>query len=217
MAMDLMSVYSALLDRFGRQRWWPMKNGFSPPEWEVCLGAILTQNTNWRNVELALENLKAGKMTGPDDIIESGTPDLERLIKPSGFFRQKAARLKKFAVFVKGLGGFSGFSENVSRPQLLGVNGLGPETVDSILLYALGRPVFVIDAYTRRVFSRLGFAGLKGYEGWRGFFEERLPRDVDLYKEFHALIVELAKSHCRKEPSCGRCPLNAECLRNRRL
>lgn len=214
--MDLPAIYSELLDRFGQQGWWPMSDGFSPPELEVCLGAILTQNTNWNNVEKALKNLKAGNVVCPEDVIETGTSELERLIRPSGFFRQKAARLKRFAGFVESLGGFERFSMDVTREQLLGVKGLGPETVDSILLYALGKPVFVIDAYTRRVFSRLGFAGLKGYEEWRGFFEERLPKDVEVYREFHALIVELAKSHCRKEPSCGRCPLNAECIRSRR-
>ncbi|MBN2330831.1 MAG: endonuclease III domain-containing protein [Candidatus Aenigmarchaeota archaeon] len=211
--MDLLSVYEALLDRFGRQGWWPMSNGFSPPEWEVCLGAILTQNTNWRNVELALANLRVAKVTGPREVMETSLHELERLIRPSGFYSQKAERLRHFAAFVLGFGGFEKFSADVTRPQLLGVSGLGPETADSILLYALGRPVFVIDAYTRRVFKRLGIDGMNGYEEWRGFFEENLPRDVDVYREFHALIVELAKADCRKDPSCGRCVLSSKCAR----
>ena len=194
---------------------------FRPPEWEICIGAILAQNTNWSNVERALDGLKAAGMTGIMDVMSAKTADLENAVRPSGFYRQKAGRLKLFADFVMGFGGFRRFSHKVTREQLLKVRGLGPETADSILLYALGRPVFVIDAYTRRVFTRLGFdiercsrrkSGEGSvYEEWRRFFESILPKDAGLYKEFHALIVELAKRHCRARPVCKGCPLGKEC------
>ncbi len=213
MVMDLTSIYEHLLDRFGHQRWWPMTNGFSPPGWEVCIGAVLTQNTNWGNVEKALANLKAGKVLSPVDMMGTETPDLERLVRPSGFYRQKAARLRVLADFVLGFGGFRQFSRKVTRQQLLGVQGIGPETADSILLYALGRTVFVIDAYTKRVFTRLGLADGGDYEGWRRLFESNLPRDADVYKEFHALIVELGKKSCRPKPLCGDCILREMCDR----
>ena len=209
--MELLDVYARLLKRFGAQNWWPMVNGFSPPEFEVCIGAILTQNTNWKNAEMALENLKSGGIVAPLDIVKTETGVLERGIRSSGYYRQKAGRLRIFADFVLGFGGFERFYREVTREQLLGVPGLGPETADSILLYALGRPVFVIDAYTRRVFSRLGHGDKKGYDEWRSFFERNLPRDVDIYKEFHALIVELAKKFCRPKPACGSCPLGEIC------
>lgn len=209
--MELMAIYEKLLARFGEQGWWPMSNGFSPPEWEVCVGAILTQNTNWRNVEKALENLKAGKIVSSLDLIKTGKDELERMIRPSGFYRQKAARLRLFSDFVLGFGSFQKFSKNVTREQLLDVRGLGPETVDSILLYALDRPVFVIDAYTKRVFTRLGMVREWKYEEWKKFFEDNLPSNVDVYKQFHALIVELAKGSCRKRPLCECCVLGREC------
>ncbi len=188
-----------------------MKNGFDPPEWEVCAGAILTQNTNWRNVERALGNLKGGGIISPQDVMKTGGARLRELIRPSGFYRQKAGRLRTFAGFVIGFGNFREFSEKVTREQLLRVDGFGPETADSILLYALGRPEFVIDAYTRRVFTRLGRVEGGGYEGWKTFFESGLPEDVGIYREFHALIVELAKGFCRKGPVCAGCPVNGLC------
>jgi endonuclease-3 related protein len=214
--MRLLEIYQRLLERFGKQDWWPVSNGFSPPEWEVCLGAILTQNTNWKNVERALENLKAEKIVTPIDIIKTKTPQLEKAVMPSGFYRQKGRRLQIFADFVLGFGDFRLFSNRVTREQLINVPGLGPETADSILLYALGRPVFVIDAYTKRIFTRLGFAKKKRYEEWRLFFESRLPKDVGVYKEFHALIVELAKSSCRPKPLCEDCVLNSHCINNKK-
>ncbi len=209
--MKMISIYKKLLTRFGEQDWWPMTNGFSPPEWEVCIGAILTQNTNWNNVGLALRNLKAERILTPIDIIKIKTPELEKTIMPSGFYKQKAARLQIFADFVLGFGGFRQFSHKVTREQLLEVKGLGPETVDSILLYALGRPVFVIDAYTKRAFTRLGLGERKNYEEWRVFFESNLPKDVNMYKEFHALIVELGKNCCRPKPLCEHCVFNGVC------
>ncbi len=209
--MKLLGIYDSLLGSFGPQGWWPMRNGFDPPEWEVCIGAILTQNTNWKNVEKALDGLKKERMLSPADIADAKGDALEKAIRPSGFYRQKAERLRALAGFVMSFGGFGGFSKEVTRPQLLGIKGLGPETADSILLYAIGRPVFVIDAYTRRVFTRTGFCADGGYEEWRALFESGLPEDAGIYREFHALIVELAKKFCRKEPLCAGCPLMPGC------
>ncbi|MFH0956255.1 MAG: endonuclease III domain-containing protein [Candidatus Aenigmatarchaeota archaeon] len=206
-------VYGAMLTGMGRKDWWHMERGFSPPQFEVCLGAILTQNTNWRNVERALALMIEKGLTTPEKILSADMKTLEDAVRPSGFYKQKAQRLKLFAGFVSGFGGFPEFSKNVTREELLKLKGIGPETADSILLYALGRPVFVIDAYTKRIFTRLGFPERKGYEEWRRFFEDSLPRDVKLYKEFHALIVEHAKRHCRKEPLCEECFLNGKCAR----
>lgn len=224
----LLKTYHKLLDVFGSQNWWPMEGGFEPKEWEVCLGAILTQNTNWKNVERALENLKKRNIISPLDIIKIGKEKLAGLIKPSGYYNQKAIRLKGFADFVLGFGGFRQFSKGVSREDLLKVRGIGPETCDSILLYALGRPYFVVDAYTRRVFFRLGIlkepesltaknnrkkpsSGNLDYEKIRMFFEKEIPKDTSLYREYHALIVELGKRFCRNEPLCRGCPLKKIC------
>jgi endonuclease III related protein len=215
--MKVADVYDAMLAGMGRQEWWHMERGFSPKEFEVCVGAILTQNTNWKNVEKALHLMKGKGMTTPEYILSAGTKELEEAIRPSGFYKQKAERLKLFSQFVEGFGGFQEFSKSVTRDELLKLKGIGPETGDSMLLYALGRPVFVIDAYTRRIFTRLGFPSRKGYEEWRKFFEENLPRDAQLYKEFHALIVEHAKRLCRKEPLCGECFMRGKCAHGRRV
>ncbi len=216
--MKLLDIYRKLLSHFGEQNWWPMIRGFDPPEWEVCIGAVLTQNTNWGNVEKALENLRKAGMAAVIDIAEAKRQQLEKLIKPSGFYKQKAERLKLFSDFVLGFGGFRGFSRKVKRDMLLKVKGIGPETADSVLLYACNRPVFVIDAYTKRVFSRVGgikgLENLTGYEDWRRFFESRLPKDANLYREFHALIVELAKQYCKTKPVCEKCPLNKNCRKH---
>lgn len=223
MLMDgLFSIYSSLLKSFGHQNWWPTGRGFTPAEFEVCVGAILTQNTSWNNVEKALELMKSGGFTNPLAVSTAEKGMLEQAVRQSGFYKQKAERLKIFSDFVMGFGGFRGFSKNVTREQLLKLKGIGSETADSMLLYALDRSVFVIDAYTKRVFARLGIcpkgysdrkemeSNLK-YDDWRYFFESNLPMDTNLYKEFHALIVELAKRHCRKKPACEGCPLGKRC------
>jgi len=221
---ELLALYENLLEHFGKLEWWHMERGFSPPEFEVCVGAILTQNTSWKNVERALENMKAKEITGIMEVMNTKLPELEEAIRPSGFYKQKARRLKGFADFVMGFGGFRQFSKKATREQLLKIKGIGPETADSILLYALNRPVFVIDAYTRRVFTRLGILtkrysrqngrkNLNGYDDWKHYFESNLPKDADLYKEFHALIVELAKKYCKAKPDCDECPLGKKCKR----
>lgn len=209
--MNVNRVYASLLSAYGPQGWWPMQNAFKPAEFEVCIGAILTQNTNWKNVERALCLMKEKGITTPKDILEADACTLEEAVRPSGYFRQKAERLRIFTEFVISFGGFGSFRDSVTREQLLSVKGLGPETVDSILLYALGRKSFVIDAYTRRIFTRLGVPDKKGYEDWRRFFENNTDGDAQTYREFHALIVEHAKGFCRAKPLCSNCFLSHKC------
>jgi len=202
--MNLLKIYQKLLKRFGTQNWWPMQRDFSPPEWEICVGAVLTQNTNWGNVELALKNMKEKGLISRDCIKKVSEKKLAEVIRPAGYYNQKAKKLKILA----------SFSGNLTRESLLSLWGLGPETVDSILLYAYGKPYFVVDAYTKRIFTRLGFGNRKSYDEWRKFFESNLPRSVSLYKEFHALIVKLGKENCRKKPVCRGCPLRRECKKS---
>ncbi|NPB07335.1 MAG: endonuclease III domain-containing protein [Aquificae bacterium] len=207
----LIEIYERLLRAYGRQNWWPVdheyhrKNGTDPRE-EVCIGAILTQNTAWRNVEKALKNLKERKILSFKGIRQTPVEVLGELIRPAGFYRVKAGYLKGFVEHFPGAGEL----ERATREELLAVKGVGKETADVILLYALGRPSFVVDAYTRRLLSRLwGITG--SYEKIKAFFEENLPRNVELFKEFHALIDEHAKRHCRKRPLCEGCPLRDLC------
>ncbi len=207
-----MRIYSTLFSHFGRQKWWPASGGFKPAEWEICVGAILTQNTSWNNVEKALANLKKERIIAPEDIINIEIKKLEELIRPSGFFSQKTKRLKEFAKFVLSFENFEKFKEKVTREKLLAVKGIGPETADSILLYACGRPVFVVDAYAKRIFYRLGIIENNlNYEDIKNFFEKNLPRDTKLYNEFHALIVGHGKTICKKEPLCSQCTLEKMC------
>ena len=200
--MKLMKIYNDLLKIHGSQKWWPVKRNFKPGEWEICIGAVLTQNTAWGNVEIALDNIYDAKLLAPESIANANFRTIKKLIRPSGFFNQKAVRLKNFSRFVLSFGDFNDFKKNITREKLLKVNGIGRETADSILLYACGKPYFVIDAYTRRIFSRLGILnGNDNYEKIRGFFENNLPKDIELYKEFHALIVRHAKECCKKVPN----------------
>lgn len=190
--MKVLQVYNDLLKDIGPQKWWPISGKFKPPKFEVCVGAILTQNTNWKNVEKALQNLVGARKTSPESIGSCSLPVLEKLVKPSGFFRQKAKRLKEFSSFIISFGG--DFYKSVTREELLEIKGIGKETADSILLYACNRPFFVVDAYTRRLFSRLGIiSDTEGYDDIKNLVEKSLPRDVEIYKEFHALIVQHEK------------------------
>jgi endonuclease-3 related protein len=202
----LLGLYDALLGRFGAQGWWPARTPF-----EVAVGAILAQNTSWRNVERALANLKARRLLTPPRLAALPAGALARLIRPSGYFRVKARRLRAFLRYLAGRGSLRrlrGFPLEALREELLEVPGIGPETADSILLYALDRPVFVVDAYTRRILSRhrLVPRGI-GYEALRAFFERHLPRDPRLFNEYHALLVAVAKAHCGSRPRCEGCPL----------
>jgi len=206
--MSLLAIYEALLARYGPQGWWPADSPF-----EVMLGAILTQNTNWRNVEKAIANLKGAGMLDAAKIAALAPDRLAELIRSAGFFRQKAARIQRFCRFYLDCGGEAGLKRLADpREALLALNGIGPETADSILLYALQHPVFVVDAYTRRIFARLGLTDAKAtYARLQAYFEARLPRDARLFNEYHALIVAHAKQHCRAEPICRGCPLRPRC------
>jgi len=206
----LMRIYTLLLHAYGPQHWWPADSSF-----EVMVGALLTQNTNWQNVEKAISNLKSEDMLTAGNIIACEIRQLETLIRPSGYFRQKALRLQTLCRFYRERGETSGLSRvptHELRQQLLALNGIGPETADSIMLYACKRPVFVVDAYTRRIFSRLGLTDADaGYHALQEFFTSRLTADAELFNEYHALIVQHAKQHCRVKPDCTACPLAHIC------
>lgn len=211
---DLLAIFRSLASRFGPQQWWPAETPF-----EVVVGAILTQNTAWTNVEKAIANLRAAGVLTPDAVAALTIPDLEALIRPAGFFRQKASRLRDVTtVLVDHCGGrveeLCAGPLDIARQRLLALPGIGPETADSILLYAAHRPSFVVDAYTRRIFTRLGILhGIESYEAIRARFMHELPPDVDLFNEYHALIVTLAKRHCRKrQQDCPTCPLAGVCV-----
>lgn len=196
-------IYKQLLKKHGPQKWWPVRHAFSPKEFEICVGAILTQNTNWRNVEKALRNLSDDGATKAEIIAAMPLPKLQRLIRPSGFYKQKAKCLKNFADFVCKFNGT--FYENVTREELLSMNGIGPETADSILLYACNKPYFVIDAYTRRLLlQQKAIKGTEGYDEIAQMFEKSLPKNVPLYQEFHALIVAEVKNHRKSAMTMSR-------------
>lgn len=203
-------IYRRLLRRYGPQHWWPADTPF-----EVMVGAVLTQNTAWNNVERAIANLKAADLMDPAAIRSCTHPSLARHLRPSGYFNVKARRLARYCEWYLargGIGPLGRLSTGDLRKQLLAVHGIGPETADDILLYAFGRPVFVIDAYTRRIFSRLGMVGGdEPYERLRSRFEEALPPDPALFNEYHALIVRHAKEVCRPSPACARCVLKPIC------
>ena len=204
----LLRLYLALFRRFGPQRWWPAKTPL-----EVAVGAILTQNTAWSNVERALERLAAQRLVDPRRLRALSQVELARLIRPSGTYRIKAQRLKAFLDFLWER--FNGRVERLKtapleklRSALLSVPGIGPETADSILLYAAGRPIFVVDAYTRRVLARHRLVPPDiGYEPLRAVFERHLPSDPALFNEYHALLVAVGKRYCRSRPLCESCPL----------
>jgi endonuclease-3 related protein len=201
--------YNSLFTAFGPQHWWPGKTQF-----EVIVGAILTQNTAWTNVESAISNLRHAGLLSAAGIEKVPMLRLERLIRSSGYFRQKARKLKAFCEFLRTEYGGSlkrmfKTPTIVLREKLLGVFGVGPETADSILLYAGEHPVFVVDAYTKRMLSRHGWIHEKSkYDDVRWMFEREFPGDVKRFNEFHALIVNTGKNFCRThDPLCGECPL----------
>jgi endonuclease-3 related protein len=203
--------YDALFAAYGPQRWWPGRTAF-----EVIVGAILTQNTSWTNVEIAIRNLRREKLLTPRGIQSVSLARLARLVRSSGYFRQKAKKLKCFVRFLRSeyAGSLTRMVRTptaVLREKLLAVHGIGPETADSILLYAGEHPVFVVDAYTRRMLERHGMATpTQSYEEIRQLFERSLPGDAPLYNEFHALIVRTGKEYCRTHnPRCNECPLHS--------
>lgn len=207
--MMIKTIFGLLLKEFGQQGWWPINGKYHPGDYsyprneqeklEIIQGAILTQNTAWKNVEKALENIKEVNIGKIDK------NKLASLIKSAGYFNQKAERLKIVSEFFK-------CNKNPSREELLNVKGVGPETADSILLYAFNQPYFVTDAYTRRIFSRLGICNENvGYDELQQIFYVKLDKDYKLFNEYHALLVEHAKVYCRKKPLCEKCPLNRLC------
>jgi len=204
----LETIYRRLFRAFGPQNWWP---GDSP--FEVAVGAILTQNTNWSNVEKAIDNLKQHRMLSAKALHSIRQSDLTALIRQAGYFNIKAKRLKNFVAFTTeqyqgSMKRMAKESLSVIRGKLLSVNGIGPETADSIILYGLEKPVFVIDAYTKRILSRHTILHHDAsYETCQKLFHENLRKDVSLFNEYHALMVRLAKDFCRPKPRCSGCPL----------
>ena len=201
------TVFNTLLACYGPQFWWPADSAF-----EVVIGALLTQNTNWRNVEKAIANLKSANMLDSERIRACQIEKLEQLIRPAGFFRQKAGRLQILCDFFTGHEGLAAWPLPALRHALLKLNGIGPETADSIMLYALNQPTFVVDSYTRRIFSRLGLIDANAtYQQIQNFFHQQMTSDIGIYQEYHALIVEHAKRFCRAKPLCCDCPLSMSC------
>jgi endonuclease-3 related protein len=209
-AAVLIEIYQKLLDRYGSQHWWPAREPF-----EVIIGAILTQSTAWTNVEKAISSLRNAGRLSAAALRDLSEPALAALIRPCGYYNVKVRRLK---AFVEWLGERYGddldrmFAGDVGavRRELLDIYGIGEETADSIILYAGNRPVFVIDAYTRRIFGRLGLAPARdSYAAYRAMFMDNLPADARLFNEYHALLVRLGKESCRKAPCCSACPLRS--------
>jgi endonuclease III related protein len=201
-------MYKKLYASLGPQHWWPGETPF-----EVAVGAILTQNTNWSNVEKAIANLKKDKVLNPKALHDMSHARLAALIRPAGYFNIKAKRLKNFISFL--INEYNGSMTRMKkqdlrsvRKSLLSVNGIGPETADSIILYALEKPVFVIDAYTKRVLSRHNIMDHDAsYEAFQDLFHSKLKENISLFNEYHALFVRLAKENCRTKPVCTDCPL----------
>jgi endonuclease-3 related protein len=220
-------IFLVLYSSFGPQGWWPLtikcynsKHYSGRPKkdkhrFEIIIGAILTQNTNWKNVEKALYNLSKNDLIDIKKISKINQTKLGELIKPAGYFNQKAERLKIISDYI--LENYKGnisefFDKEIKelREELLKIKGIGPETADSIILYAAEKPIFVIDAYTKRIFERLGF-NAKDYGGWQNLFMSSLKKDLYMFKEYHALIVELGKNYCKTKPECMGCPLSSMC------
>ena len=224
----LNSIYNKLFSHFGPQNWWPVtKEGELIPKYhkiinltekqklEIVFGAILTQNTSWKNVEKAMANLNKNNLIDIKKILKIKNEKLAQIIKSSGYHNQKAKKLKNFCDFV--LKNYNGklrllFKNGIGRlrSELLSINGIGPETADSIILYAAKKPIFVIDAYTKRIFGRIGFRQ-KSYDEFQELFMGSLPHSERLFNECHALLVELGKNICKKEPLCTSCPINKYC------
>lgn len=204
----LTEIYQLLFDRFGRQHWWPGETRF-----EIITGAILTQNTNWGNVEKAIANLKSAGCLTAEKMHNLDIAGLAKLIRPAGYYNIKAKRLKNFLSWL-----FRDYDGDLTRlerldteqlrAELLAIKGIGPETADSILLYTFGREIFVVDAYTARIATRHGLVEPGAdYEQLRELFESNLPRDRQLFNEYHALLVKVGKNWCKPRAQCAGCPL----------
>ncbi len=206
---ELLAIYDALRERFGPRGWWPDADG----PFEVMIGAILAQNVAWRNAKKAVDSLGDAGLLDPKKLYATPVEDIAPLIRPSRFYNMKAAKIKSFMEFFKGeydldIDAMRHGEPAVLREKLLGVKGLGKETVDSILCYALDMPAFVVDAYTKRIFVRYGLLdpGAK-YDDIQAFFTINIPEDVSLYNDFHAQIVHLGNAVCKTVPECDGCPI----------
>jgi len=212
----ILKIYKQLYTSFGKQHWWPtILEGELHPSYhgkgvlngkqrfEIIIGAILTQNTSWKNVEKAINKLHKTNLIDIKKLSKINIKRLASLIKSSGYYNQKAERLKIIAKFIIN-------NKNPTRDELLNLKGIGPETADSILLYAFNKPVFVIDAYTKRIMQRIGYKEGE-YDKLQKLFENNLPKKYRLFNEYHALLVELGKNHCRKKPVCKECPIQCLC------
>ncbi len=211
MKLSYDQLYKKLRSRFGYLNWWPGETRD-----EIVIGAILTQQATWKNVEKAIANLKSENALDLRKIRRMGLRRLERLVRPSGFYRQKASRLKGIASYIfTNYGSLDGMFDKSTaelRKELLSLNGVGRETADSIILYVANKPIFVVDAYTKRIMSRVyGIDERIDYDELRGLISDKIGKSLDLYKDFHAQFVELGKEHCRPRPLCENCPINEYC------
>ncbi|MEO0143348.1 MAG: endonuclease [candidate division WOR-3 bacterium] len=213
--MDLWDIYKTLLNYFGKQNWWP-----GDSKLEICIGAILVQNTNWKNVEKAIENFKKLNLLPTDEknylkfaqkIYNLRNEKLKEIIKPCGFYNSKVKTIKNFLKFLienKGFEELNKLSDKELRNKLISIKGIGNETADAIMLYVFNRASFVISNYTIRILKRHGIE-LKNYVEYKNFIEIKIPKDIEVYKEFHALLVEVGKNFCKKlNPICEKCPIN---------
>lgn len=204
----MIKVYENLMAKYGNPKWWPAKTPY-----EVIVGAVLTQNTNWSNVEKAMANF--GENLSPQFVLQAAEAELAQIIRPAGFFNQKTVYLKEVTAW------FSNYNFDVAtvqkyplnklRAELLATKGIGPETADCILLYAFGFPTFVIDAYTMRFCSRYPIRAGNTYNQAKSYFEANLPKSTEIYNNFHAFIVLNGKDHCKKKAACSGCPLENTC------
>jgi len=226
--MTIKKIYDSLYSHFGPQHWWPVTlEGNTIPNYykninlnekqklEICFGAILTQNTNWKNVEKAIIQLNKNQLISIKKIIKINNKKLAKIIKSSGYHNQKAKKLKIFCGFL--LNNYNSnlnlfFKNNIKklRVELLSINGIGPETADSIILYSAKKPLFVIDAYTKRIMNRIGYKE-ETYEELQNLFMDNLELNEKLFNDYHALLVELGKNICKTKPLCNKCPLNKNC------
>lgn len=196
-------IYDKLEEKFGFQGWWPTYS--SNKRFEVIVGCILTQNTSWKNVEKAIKNLEKFNFLNKEAIKQLNEEELGELIRSSGYYKQKAKKLKAMIEFLDS-------GKEVNRENLLNIWGVGKETADSILLYAYNKPEFVVDAYTKRILTSLNLIkGDEEYDEIKMLFENNLDKNVELFKEFHALLVKLGKEYCKKKPNCKECVLRKKC------
>ncbi len=214
----ILQFYHTLYREFGKQNWWPADAPF-----EVIIGAILTQNTSWNNVKKAIENLKKNDFIDAKKLFQLDTEKLKELIRPAGFFNQKAKTIKNFLTFL-----FSNYDGNLNnllneeddtlRYKLLHIKGIGKETADSIILYAAGKPAFVIDKYTKRIFIRHNIINNQDieYDELQKIIQNNIPKKTELYNEYHALLVKVGKELCKTKPLCWKCPLNIFLMRKYR-